>query len=244
MKRGHRHLARFADGRPFRSGQRCRWASLGSRSVKILLLSRDTGAILPFLTGSNRAKAPLDGFRIAYIDDAQQSFAGAAFVEAERAALEELAGHIVPVTARETETHRFDQILEDVDAVYVASGSTFALLDALRESGNAAVLVDRVRAGLPYIGASAGSIIAGPDVTPASLMDDPADGPALTDYAGLALIDQTVIPHADGLLPPYPPELIQKTLDTYRGAYALAPLNDDEALLMDNGRLSVIRSGP
>ena len=212
--------------------------------MKILLLSRNTGAILPFLTGSNRAKAPLDGFRIAYIDDAQQSFAGAAFVEVERAALEELAGHIVPVTARGTATHRFDQILADVDAVYVASGSTFALLEALRESGNAAVLVERVRAGLPYIGASAGSIIAGPDVTPASLMDDPADGPALTDYAGLALIDQTVIPHADGLLPPYPPELVQKTLDTYRGAYALTPLNDDQALLMDNGRMSVIRSEP
>jgi len=68
--------------------------------VNILLLSRDTGAILPFLTGSNRAKGPLDGYRIAYIDDAQQSFAGAAFVEAERAALEELAGHIVPGQVR------------------------------------------------------------------------------------------------------------------------------------------------
>ncbi|WP_439693859.1 Type 1 glutamine amidotransferase-like domain-containing protein [Curtobacterium sp. SP.BCo] len=212
--------------------------------MKILLLSRNTGAILPFLVGASCAKAPLDGFRIAYIDDAQQSFAGAAFVEAERAALEALAGHIVPVTARGTETRRFDRMLADVDAVYVASGSTFALLDALRASGNAAALVERVRAGLPYIGASAGSIVAGPDVTPACLMDDPADGPALTDYAGLALIDQTVIPHADGLLPPYPPELIQKTLDTYRDSHALTPLNDDQALLMDNGRLSVIRSEP
>lgn len=211
--------------------------------MKILLLSRNTGAILPFLAGPDHAKAPLDGFRIAYINDAQRSFTGAAFVEAEQAALEKLAGHIVSVTVRATDPHRFDQILADVDAVYVASGSTFALLEALRVSGNAAVLVGRVRAGLPYIGASAGSIIAGPDVTPASLMDDPAEGPALTDYAGLALIDQTVVPHADGLLPPYPPELIQKTLDTYRDSYALTPLADDQALLMDNGRLSIIRSG-
>ncbi len=82
----------------------------------MLLLSRNTGAILPFLTGSNRAKGLLGGFRITYIDDAQQSFAGAAFVEAERAALEKLAGHIVPVTARGTDNHRFDQILADVDA--------------------------------------------------------------------------------------------------------------------------------
>jgi dipeptidase E len=89
-------------------------------------------------------------------------------------------------------------MLAELDAVYVASGSTFALLEALKTTGNSAVLTEHVRNGLPYVGASAGSIIAGPDVTPASLMDDPADGSALTDFAGLALIDRTVIPHADG----------------------------------------------
>lgn len=69
----------------------------------------------------------------------------------------------------------------------------------------------------------------------------PADGPALTDHTGLALVDQTVVPHADGLLPPYPPELIQETLDTYRDSYALVPL-DDQALAVDGGRTRVIRS--
>jgi dipeptidase E len=210
--------------------------------VKILLLSRNTGAILPFLTEPDGADPALDRFRIAYVDDAQQAFTGAPFVEAERAAIAALAGEVVPVTVRGTENHRFDQILAGVDAVYVASGSTFALLEALRVSGNDEVLVEHVRAGLPYIGASAGSIVAGPDVTPASLMDDPADGPALTDHTGLALVDQTVVPHADGLLPPYPPERIQETLDTYRDSYALVPLDDDQALAVDGGRTRVIRS--
>lgn len=94
--------------------------------------------------------------------------------------------------------NELDRTLAGLDAVYVASGSTFALLEALQATGGGRVLSDHVRAGLPYIGASAGSIVAGPDVTPASLMDDPADGPALTSFHGLALVDQVVIPTLTG----------------------------------------------
>lgn len=135
-----------------------------------------------------------------------------------------------------------DRTLAGLDAVYVASGSTFALLEALQATGGGRVLSDHVRAGLPYMGASAGSIVAGPDVTPASLMDDPADGPALTSFHGLALVDQVVIPHADGLLPPYPPELIARTLKTYGADYALLPLRDDQAFLTQSGRGRLVDS--
>lgn len=128
------------------------------------------------------------------------------------------------------------------DAPFVAGGNTFALLEALRISGNDDVLVDHVRRGLPYIGLSAGSIVAGPDVTPASLMDDPADGPALENHEGLDLIDVTPIPHADGALPPYPPELIRRTVDTYGSDFALLPLRDDQALLVEDGSATVIAS--
>lgn len=208
--------------------------------VKILLLSRCAGALAPFLTDStDSASARL---RIGYIDDAQVAFAEAPFVRAERESVEALGHEVVTITARGASLAEFDRVLEGLDAVYVASGSTFALLEALRVSGCDPLLTERVRAGLPYIGSSAGSIIAGPDVTPASLMDDVSDGPALTSLAGLALVSQTVIPHADGKLPPYPPELIRQTLDTYRDAYPLIPLADDQALLVDGTLTKVIES--
>ncbi|KAB1636161.1 Type 1 glutamine amidotransferase-like domain-containing protein [Pseudoclavibacter terrae] len=207
--------------------------------MKILLLSRCTGAVAPFLAESTGAAAPL---RLGYIDDAQAAFSEAPFVRAERDAVAKLGHEILGITVRNLDPAEFERVLEGLDAVYAASGSTFALLEALRVSGCDVPLVRFVRAGLPYVGSSAGSIIAGPDITPASLMDDPADAPTLTDLAGLGLVEQTVIPHADGHLPPYPPELIRRTVDTYGPDYPLVLLADDQALVATGTGARVIES--
>jgi len=208
--------------------------------MKILLLSRHVGAMAPFLAEATGATP--SSLHIGYIDDAQVAFSGAPFVQAESESVEKLVHRVTRITTRETSPARFDRMLAEFDAVYVASGSTFALLEALQTTGNSAVLTEHVRKGLPYVGASAGSIIAGPDVTPASLMDDPADGPALTNFAGLAVIDKTIIPHADGQLPPYPLELIRRTLDTFGDRYPLISLRDDQALLVDGDTATVVHS--
>lgn len=208
--------------------------------MKMLLLSRGTAALTPFLADTvEAASGPL---RIGYIDDAQVAFAQAPFVQSERDSLASLGHEIIPVTVRETAPADLDALLVELDAIYVASGSTFALLEALRITGNDEVITKHVREGLPYIGSSAGSIVAGPDVTAASLMDDPADGPSLTSFTGLGLVGRTVIPHADGQLPPYPPELIQETLDRFDGEYPLLPLRDDQALLIEGVQSTVIES--
>ncbi|MFS0714365.1 Type 1 glutamine amidotransferase-like domain-containing protein [Microbacterium sp. 2P01SA-2] len=204
--------------------------------MRLLLLSLHPGALRPFLDDGDRPGP------IVYVDDAQAAFRDAPFVAAEREAVRSGGRAVVDVTLRSTGAGDFAHLLSDAGAVYVAGGSTFALLEALRLSGNDRVLIDHVRRGLPYIGLSAGSIVAGPDVTPASLMDDPADGPALTSHEGLSLVDVTVIPHADGALPPYPPELIRRTVDTYGPDFALLPLRDDQALLVEDAGSRVIAS--
>jgi len=206
--------------------------------MKLLFLSRNPGAMRPFLDGV-RPGAPL---RVGYIRDAQVAYAGAPFVAAERRAVEVLGHEIVDITVRDLTSSAFAATLSTVDAVYVAGGSTFALLEALTITGSDVVLAERVRDGMPYIGCSAGSIIAGPDITPASLMDDPADAPSLTEFAGLGLIDRTVIPHADGLLEPYPSSLIDETIARYGSSHRLLPLRDDQALLVDGDRETVIDS--
>lgn len=191
--------------------------------------------------GGTTSGGPL---RVGYIGDAQAAYAGAPFVAAERRAIEVLGHELVDITMRDLTASEFAETLSGVDAVYVAGGSTFALLEALKVTGGDIVLAERVREGLPYIGCSAGSIIVGPDIAPASLMDDPADGPALTDWAGLGLIDRTVIPHADGLLAPYPPSLIDETIARYGSSHRLLPLHDDQALLVDGEQETVIDSAP
>jgi dipeptidase E len=52
--------------------------------------------------------------------------------------------------------------LDRADALFVGGGNTYRLLKTLYERDLLAPIRDRVRAGLPYLGASAGTVIAAP----------------------------------------------------------------------------------
>jgi dipeptidase E len=205
----------------------------------ILLLSLGLGAVPAFLADHAPAGRRLT---IGYVPDAARAEPGAPWAVAERERLTALGHAVVDVRLTGADARTVAAALDGVDVLYVAGGSTFALLDALRTSGADAVVAERVPAGLPYIGLSAGSIVAGPSVEPASLMDDPADAPGLTDLSGLGLTDAVVVPHADGKLPPYPLELIGRTLERYGPDHELVPLCDDEALLITGPGWKVVES--
>ncbi|WP_129658439.1 Type 1 glutamine amidotransferase-like domain-containing protein [Rothia halotolerans] len=209
--------------------------------MNLLLLSLGIGAVPGFI--SSRLGRPAGEVRIGYVDDAAAPHAGEWFVAAERERLAGLGYALEDITAGDYEdAAEFAAVLDGVDALYVAGGNTFALLAALRRRGCDAVVAERVRAGLPYIGSSAGSVITGLSVEPVSLMDDPDEAPDLADRTGLALVDAVLVPHADGALPPYPPELIARIAQTYGAAYPLTFLNDDQALLVEDGSSQVVIS--
>lgn len=205
----------------------------------ILLLSLGPGAVPAFLADHAPTDRPLT---IGYVPDAARADVDAPWAVAERERVAALGHAVVDVRLTGATAADVATTLDGVDAVYVAGGNTFALLDALRSSGADRLIAERVRAGLPYIGLSAGSIVAGPSIEPASLMDDPAEAPGLTDRRGLGLTDAVVVPHADGKLPPYPLELIGRTLDRFGSDHELVPLCDDEALLITGPGWKVVSS--
>lgn len=207
--------------------------------TSLLLLSLGLGAVPAFLADHAPTDRPLT---IGYVPDAARADATAPHVVAERDRLAALGHAVVDVRLTGADAGAVAGALDGVDALYVAGGSTFALLDALRTSGADEVVAERVRAGLPYIGLSAGSVVAGPSIEPVSLMDDPADAPGLTGLRGLGLTDAVVVPHADGKLPPYPLELIGRTLERYGSDHELVPLCDDEALLVTGPGWTVVSS--
>ena len=55
-------------------------------------------------------------------------------------------------------------MLAQADAVFVGGGNTFRLLDRLYSSGMFVALREAVAAGMPYLGTSAGSNVAGPTI--------------------------------------------------------------------------------
>ncbi|WP_019203660.1 Type 1 glutamine amidotransferase-like domain-containing protein [Tsukamurella sp. 1534] len=209
--------------------------------MNLLLLSLNAGALPGFLL-RHTGRAP-SALRIGFIDDAHLPYVDQPYTSFEWTQLTDLGFRLTRMTVgKYTDAADFESDLRGVDAVYLCGGHTFVLLGALQRSGAGEVLKARVRAGLPYIGLSAGAVVAGPTVEPVAPLDDPAEAPGVTDFTGLGLADTVVIPHADGRLPPYPSSMIDEIVRTYGGRFPLTRVNDDQALLVEDGVATIVSS--
>lgn len=81
--------------------------------------------------------------------------------------------------------------LRSADAVFVGGGNTFRLLRAMQDSGLLTAVADRVRAGMPYLGTSAGASLASPTLRTAG--DMPIVEPR--SLTALGLVPFQVSPH-------------------------------------------------
>ncbi|HEV7570886.1 MAG TPA: dipeptidase PepE [Thermoanaerobaculia bacterium] len=81
--------------------------------------------------------------------------------------------------------------VDRADAIFLGGGNTFRLLKTLYDRDLLATIRDRVRAGLPYLGASAGTVIAAP--TMQTTNDMPIVEPP--SFASLGLVDFQINPH-------------------------------------------------
>jgi dipeptidase E len=81
--------------------------------------------------------------------------------------------------------------LARVDALFMGGGNTYALLARLQASGLSGAIRERVRAGMPYVGASAGSNVAGPNI----LTTNDWNVVALARFEALGLVPFNINPH-------------------------------------------------
>lgn len=121
-------------------------------------------------------------------------------------------------------------LLDSYSILYVCGGNTFYLLYQIKkyhaeESLRAFIQKEDVF----YIGVSAGSMILGPTIRLAGLIDPDPNDIHLTDFTGLQIVDFEIQPH-------YEPEHEQELL-SYEKEHScrVVRLNDNQALILSKG---------
>jgi dipeptidase E len=83
------------------------------------------------------------------------------------------------------------ETLAGVEALFMGGGNTYALLGRLAPAGLLGAIRERVAAGMPYMGASAGSNVAGPNI----LTTNDWNVVALGRFEALGLVPFNINPH-------------------------------------------------
>ena len=128
--------------------------------------------------------------------------------------------------------------LSEAKTVFISGGNTFYLLQELKRKNLTSYLKERIENGLLYIGESAGSVIAAPDIEYASIVDDKTLATELDDYAGLNLVDFYIVPHFEE--EPFV-EGSRNMVELYKDKLDLKLINNKEAILVENNNFTIIK---
>lgn len=128
--------------------------------------------------------------------------------------------------------------LSQAKIVFISGGNTFYLLQELKRKNLTSYLKERIENGLLYIGESAGSVIAAPDIEYASIVDDKTLATELDDYTGLNLVDFYIVPHFEE--EPFV-ESSRNTVELYKDKLDLKLINNKEAILVENNNFTILK---
>lgn len=125
--------------------------------------------------------------------------------------------------------------VSNFDAIYVCGGNTYSIMKKFRETGLDKIVKRLVNSGKIYIGVSAGSIIAGPDIEIAGWgMDGDLNEVGLQDLTGLNLVKFAIFPHFEIKHEQEVVEFKQKV------SYPVIELSDQQAVYVEKGSYKII----
>jgi dipeptidase E len=128
----------------------------------------------------------------------------------------------------------FDQG-QTFDVIYVCGGNSFAILNRMKETGVFEYIKKLQNTDMVYVGVSAGSIIAGPDITIAGWGSEADTNEiSLQDFNSLNFTDISIYPHFhDGL---------NREIEEFRKqtGHTVIELTNEQALVIEGGESKII----
>lgn len=162
--------------------------------MKQLFLTSNAREVIPDIVA--KIGNPVNGMKTAFINTAAEAEEGdKAWLVDDRDALSTAGFEVFDYSVTDKKEEELRRDLQDVAVLFVAGGNSFYLLEKMIKSGFINLAKEFVSQGKIYIGSSAGSVVAGPDVYPVISLDAVEKTEDLRSYTGLCLVDFVVLPH-------------------------------------------------
>lgn len=152
---------------------------------------------------------------------------------------EELGFNIEEVDIEGKTESQVMKLLEFKDIIFVEGGNTFYLLKAMRACNFEKIIRKLLKNGTVYIGASAGSMVAGRTIKTANWKNGDKNIVKLKNLKGLNLVPFDIFVH---YLPEHA-EIIRKNTPWKRQREKLKILTDDQAILVQGKEIDLIGEG-
>jgi dipeptidase E len=152
------------------------------------------------------------------------------WITAEQNALKALGATVEAICLSRLLPSEAQQVIQDSEGIYVHGGNTFFLLQEMQRVGFKEIISPHLGRGRPYIGSSAGSLVAGPRIDIIESTDEPAKGPKVDATKGLGLIDIVPFVHFD--VPSYSAAFRTSFEQALVKGVNVLPLRNDQFLIV------------
>lgn len=168
--------------------------------------------------------------KIGFIPTASELEEDRWYMEKDKQDLENMNFQIVNIDITNERKNEIQQKFNIVDAIFVAGGNCFYLLQQLKEKDILKDLIEFANNKI-YVGSSAGSCITCPSIEYAQKLDDKTQAPLLKDCSAMNLIDAFILPHYKSK-EKYT-RLADEIIKEYNNLNFL-PLTNEQAIIVNN----------
>ena len=159
------------------------------------------------------------------------------YIDEAKVVFEDLGFAVEVLDLAQTDQETAQAKIFQTKLLYIAGGNSFQLLQKLKKKHLLSLIREQIADGMVYVGESAGAIITAEDIDYSKLMDDKGVAGELSDTAALNEVDFYVLPHVGE--EPFA-ESTQAILDTYGDKLNLLPINNSQAVLVEDEEVKVL----